>query len=41
METLAILSDKELMVSVREGIADAGEGRIIPLDDALVEVGWT
>ncbi len=41
VETLAILSDTELMTSVREGIADADEGRVIALDDALAELGWT
>ncbi len=41
VETLDILSDKKLMVSVREGIADVDEGRVLPLADALAELGWT
>jgi len=41
VETLDILSDKELMASVHEGIADVDEGRVIPLADALAELGWT
>ncbi len=41
VETLDIMSDKELMASVREGIADVDEGRVIALDDALAELGWT
>ena len=35
IETLEILSDKELMASVRRGIEDVDEGRTVPLDEAL------
>ncbi len=41
VETLDILSDKEFMASLREGIKDIDAGRVVPLDDALAELGWT
>lgn len=41
IETLEILSDKELMASMRRGIEDVDDGRTIPLDEALDRLGWT
>lgn len=39
IETLEILSDKEFMVSLREGIKEADEGKGIPWDKAKKELG--
>lgn len=40
LETLEILQDEELMAAFRQGVKDIEEGRIIPLDVALKELGW-
>ncbi len=40
LETIEIMQDEELMAAFRQGVKDIEEGRIIPLDVALKELGW-
>jgi len=40
IETLEVLGDPELMAAFREGVKDMEEGRAMPLDEVLKELGW-
>ncbi len=40
LETLEILEDKEQLTALRQGIKDADEGRVEPLDAVIKELGW-
>ncbi|MCG9892890.1 MAG: type II toxin-antitoxin system Phd/YefM family antitoxin [Thermosynechococcaceae cyanobacterium MS004] len=40
METLAVLSDPDLMATLRQSIAQAESGETISLDDAILRLGF-
>ena len=40
LETLEILEDKEQLTALRQGIKDADEGCVEPLDDVIKKLGW-
>jgi len=40
LETLEVIQDEELMASFREGMKDIEEGRVIPWEQAVKELGW-
>ena len=39
-ETLEIMSDPEMMAAIRQSEEDIKQGRTIPLEECLKELGW-